>query len=187
MLKKLLLSVVVIAVLVGAGFGLAYKDNATLAMSISKYHAAIKAKDYPTAFTLANQMAVDGYMPAHGFLAGLYENGAGVQQNMDIAVEQYILAATSGDVPAQLHLAGLYLNGVGLEKDTKRAAHWLEKAAAQNAPKAQYELGRLYQNGTLKSEDPDKARALLTRASEQGITEANAVLADMASLDLGLR
>jgi len=187
MLKKLILSVIVISALIGAGFGFAYKDDVSLANSINKYHAAMDGKDYAGAYTLANRMAADGYLPAHTFLAGLYENGTGVLQNIDIAVEQYKLAATAGDVTAQTYLAGLYLSGVGVQKDAILAAHWLEKAAVKNSAKAQFELGRLYQNGTLNTEDPYKARALLTRASEQGVSEATIVLADMTSLDMGLR
>lgn len=187
MFKKLILSLVVLAALVGAGVGLAYKDDVSLARSIAKYHTALDGADYMTAYTLANQMATDGYMPAHGFLAGLYENGTGVKQNTDIAVEQYKLAAIAGVGEAQVHLAGLYMSGVGVEKSEQLAIHWYEKAAAKGDPKAQFELGRLYQNGTIKTEDTNKARTLLVSASEQGILEANMVLADIASLDLGLR
>ena len=187
MLRKLVVLVVALGVLIGAGVGLAYRDDVLLTQHIAQYHSAVDAGDYANAYTLANQMATNGYMPAHGFLAGLYENGTGVKRNMVIAVEQYKLAAMSGDPAAQIHLASLYLNGNGIEKNEKLAVHWYEKSAAQNDPNAQYELGRLYQNGTLKTEDTTKARALLLSASEQGILEANAVLADIASLDMGLR
>lgn len=187
MFRKFILSIAVLVALIGAGFGLAYKDEASTALRTAKYHSAMDAGDYASAYTLANQMAADGYMPAHGFLAGLYENGTGVTQNMTIAVAQYKLAATAGDAPAQMHLAGLYMRGIGVKRNEKLAVHWYEKSAKNGSPTAQFELGRLYQNGTIKTEDPTKARALLLSASEQGIWEANTILADMASLDLGLR
>ncbi len=187
MLKKMILLGIVLIALLGAGTALVYKREASLTLRIKQYHSAVSAQDFETAYNLANQLAADGYLPAHGFLAMLYENGTGVIQNMDIAVAQYKLAAMSGDAAAQTHLAGLYLSGKGVEESQTMAVHWYEKAAAQNHPEAQYELGRLYQNGTLKTEDTNKARTLLMGASQGGYARANTILANMDASELGLR
>lgn len=140
MLRKLILVSVVLAALLGAGFGFASKDNVLLSHSIARYHNAMTAGEYDRAYTLANQMAADGYIPARAFLATLYENGQGVIQNMDIAVEQYKLAAMANDVSAQVYLAGLYMRGVGVGVDEKLALHWYAKAAANGHSTAKFKL-----------------------------------------------
>ena len=130
MLRKLILICMACAALLGAGVGFASKDDVLLSRNIARYHAAIASGDYDRAHTLANQMAMDDYISARTFLAGLYENGHGVIQNMDIAVEQYKLAAMGNDASAQVYLAGMYMRGHGVEASEKMAKHWHAKAVA---------------------------------------------------------
>ncbi len=140
MLKNLIITCIVFAALLGAGVGFASKDDVLLSRSISHYHAAMEVKNYDRAHKLANKMAVDGYIPARTFLAWLYENGLGVDQNMDIAVEQYQLAAMGNDVPAQVYLAGMYASGHGIEVSEKLAKHWYAKAAFSGHVTPQFKL-----------------------------------------------
>jgi len=139
-LRKLILVFVVFTALLGAGYGFASKDDVLLSRSIARYHTALDVKDYDRAYTLANQMAADDYIPARTFLAALYEHGHGVTQNMNIAVEQYKLAAMGNDASAQVYLAGMYLRGHGVEVNEKMAKYWYAKAAANGHSKAEFKL-----------------------------------------------
>ncbi len=187
MFKKLILSLVILSVLIGAGFGLAYKDDANLAIRIREYHTQYDAGNYEQAYTIATQLVADGHMNAHYFLGLHYESGYAIPQDMSQAVEHYKLAASAEYPLAQAYLGSLYAIGDGVKKDEKRAVYWFEKAAANDYPHAQYLLGKMYKNGTGVPQDTTKARKLLQSASEQGILAADADLAKLAALDMGLR
>ena len=140
MLRKLIIICAVFASLLGIGFGVATKDDVLLSWKIANYHTAMAAGEYERAHTIANQMAVNDYIPARTFLAGLYENGQGVIQNLDIAVEQYKLAAMGNDVTAQVYLAGMYVSGHGVEASEQLAKHWYAKAAYNGHTTTQFKL-----------------------------------------------
>ena len=187
MLKKLGLSVIIIAALIGAGFGFAYKDDANLAIQVREFHSQYDAGNYEQSYNIAAQLADEGHMNAHYFLGLHYENGYAVSRNMQQAVEHYKLAAGAEYPWAQAHLGNLYVRGYGVKKDEKRAAYWFEKAAANDLPHAQYLLGKMYKNGTGVMRNPQKARTLLQRASAQGVLQANNDLAQLKAQDMGLR
>ena len=187
MLRKLILSVMVLAALIGAGFTLACKKDASLALQVRKYHSQYDAGNYVHAYNLATQMVGEGHMNAHYFVGVHHESGNGVEHDMHQALEHYQLAASADYGTAQAHLASLYFIGKGVAKDEKRAAYWFEKAAGNGSPHAQYLLGKMYKNGTGVTQDTSKARTLLQNAAAQGVSEAHIDLAKLASLDLGLR
>lgn len=187
MFKKLVLLVILLTALIGAGFAFAYKDSVSLDLRLRSYHTEFDAQQYEKAYRTVNQLAVEGHTNAHYFIGVHHEGGYGVAQNMDIAVTQYKLAAVAEYPWAQAHLASLYVLGKGVEKDEKMAVYWFEKAAANDFPHAQYLLGKMYKNGEGVAQDTSKARALLQSASEQGILKANVDLAKLASLEMGLR
>ena len=187
MLRKIILSFVVIAALIGAGIGFAYKDSVTLVLQMRAYHTKFDAGQYEQAYMIVDKLAQQGHENANYFIGVHYEGGHGVAQNMDMAIEHYKLAASAEYNWAQAHLGSLYMLGEGVEIDEKRAVYWLEKAAANDFPHAQYLLGKMYKNGTGVTQDTDKARTLLQAASVQGIQAANIDLAKMAALDMGLR
>ena len=60
-----------------------------------------------------------------------YDEGRGVQQDREKAVEWYRKAANQGDAAAQLNLGLSYYNGEGVEKNLNKALEWFEKAAKQ--------------------------------------------------------
>lgn len=75
-------------------------------------------------------------------LGNLYENGLGVQKNLDLAEENYAMAAVKGHSEAleRLHnIAYLYENGIGTEENLFRAAQIYEKAATMGKEES---LGR---------------------------------------------
>ena len=61
----------------------------------------------------------------------MYENGEGVEKDLDEAVRLYHAAAGQGDADAQFTLGQMYENGEGVERNLEKAAKYFEQAAAQ--------------------------------------------------------
>jgi hypothetical protein len=92
--------------------------------------AAFSRGDYLRAARLLAPIARRGNPRAMTMLGYMYDNGFGVPQSYDAAVELYTGAAERGDPVAQ-HLLGLmYDKGHGVDRDDVLAYKWLSLAAA---------------------------------------------------------
>ena len=67
---------------------------------------------------------------ALAMLGFMYENGFGVPQSYDVAVELYVEAAERGDPTGQYLLGLMYDKGHGVDLDDVLAYKWLSLAAA---------------------------------------------------------
>ena len=61
--------------------------------------------------------AEQGEVRAQACLAGMYEAGIGVLQNLAEALKWYQSASEGGDAEAQANLGAIYANGSGVAKD----------------------------------------------------------------------
>ena len=75
----------------------------------------------------------------------MYENGHGVKQSYEKAMEWYAKAAKQGHARAQFNLGVMYENGHGVKQSYKKAMEWYAKAAKQGHAGAQFNLGVMYQ------------------------------------------
>jgi|SRR5579864_455010 len=92
--------------------------------------AAFAHGNYVRAARFLAPMARRENARALAMLGFLYENGFGVPQSYDVAVEYYAGAAERGD-PSGQHLLGLmYDKGHGVDRDDVLAYKWLSLAAA---------------------------------------------------------
>jgi len=92
--------------------------------------AAFSRGDYIRAARLLAPIARRGNPRAMTMLGYMYDNGFGVPQSYDAAVELYTGAAERGDPTAQ-HLLGLmYDKGHGVDRNDVLAYKWLSLAAA---------------------------------------------------------
>jgi TPR repeat protein len=66
----------------------------------------------------------------------MYDEGAGVQQDLAKAAEWYKKAAEQGFVDAQANLGMMYYHGQGVPCDHKSAVDWLQMAADQGDAEA---------------------------------------------------
>jgi uncharacterized protein len=98
--------------------------------SLREGWAAFARGDYVRAARRLAPIAQRGNPRAMAMLGFMYENGFGVPQSCDTAVELYIGAAEHGD-PTGQHLLGLmYDKGHGVDRDDVLAYKWLSLAAA---------------------------------------------------------
>lgn len=76
-------------------------------------------------------------------LARQYENGEGLQKDIDRAIVHYCHAARRGDMDAAYQLGWIYYNGRGVKLNDTLAAHWFHVAADQGDALAAKHLLRL--------------------------------------------
>lgn len=132
--------------------------------------------DFKQTLALAKQGDAD----AQFRLAEMYENGIGVDINIEEAIKWVTKSAYQGNDKAELSFGAMYLHGVGVadKTDYVQAAKWLTKSANQNNADAQFNLGVLYENGLGVEQDYVQAKQFYEKASDQNHP--------MAQLNLGV-
>ena len=105
------------------------------------------------------------------YLAFLYYNGQGVEQNKKTAYDYWMIAAEGGIIQAQRLISEEYMRGEYLEEDNEKGRIWMEKAAKQGDVEAQIMLGKYYVSD-LGFDDERKAFSWFMKAAEQGNAEA---------------
>lgn len=88
--------------------------------------------------------------------------------NLPLAYQEFLAAATEGHADSQFNVALMYENGIGIGKDEKEAVVWYGNAASQGHAAAQFNLGVLYENGRGTEVDFAKANEWYRKASLQG-------------------
>lgn len=127
----------------------------------------VGAQNAAQAAIFAAQAAIFYRMAAHQgnraaayYLATLYDEGNGVEQDECKAVHWYHVAADLFDCEAQYELAFAYETGKGgLPIDIGKAVHWYTQAAEEDSD-AQFRLGELYEAGVAGFFQPDLLAAV---------------------------
>lgn len=76
-------------------------------------------------------------------LAGLYQHGTAVSQDMQEAIRWYRMAADQGTREAQYALGQIFESGNGVERNTAEAVRWYEMAVASGSADGRKALARL--------------------------------------------
>ncbi len=80
-------------------------------------------------------------------LGSLYENGNGVDKDLESAKLWYERAAEAGNRMAMHNLAALYAGGQLGKQEFESAAKWFEEAGSRGMTDSQFNLGMLYARG----------------------------------------
>lgn len=102
------------------------------------------------------------------FLAGLYEEGLGVEQDDAQAVCWYGQAAEQGHTRSQWLLAGMFEYGRGVIPNIEQAIHWYQKAAENGDERAQRDLEGIYDIGRGGMLDEEQAVHWNRKSAEEG-------------------
>lgn len=138
-------------------------------------HIEYDKGDAETAIKYYVAAAQRGEIKAMYNAALCYENGDGVEKDLDMAFNFYEVAAIGGHPASQFQVGYYYFDGWGsVEVDYGKAAGWFEKAyenpdCEQQERSAAY-LGICYQDGLGVVQDDERAFELLLEA-EAGIDE----------------
>ncbi len=96
---------------------------------------------------------------AQNIVADAYDEGNGVTQDHDKALELWIKSANQGFSRARYNLGLLYENGRdGIAPDIEEAIRWYLKAAASKNPDAFTNLGYIFESGKRGAPDFDLAQ-----------------------------
>src|SRR6267142_1445523 len=93
------------------------------------------------------QHAEGGDAQAQFELGRAYEDGKGVPQDDDRAVEWFRKSAQQGNAQAQNSMGVMYAQGRGVQGDRGEAIRWYRKAAKQGLLEAIYNIAISYYNG----------------------------------------
>jgi TPR repeat protein len=110
-------------------------------------------------------------------LGRMYLDGAGVDQDFDLALEWFQRSAEQGNGEAFAYLGHMHEKGLGIDQDIQKASEFYRKSAAQGSALGQVRLGDLYLNGSGVEQNFRKALARYQKAAEQGGDPENAGLA----------
>lgn len=106
------------------------------------YQSYLKG-DYEAAFREWLPLAELGDVEAQYNLGVLYDEGAGVEQDLAIAADWYRKAAEQGFIDAQTNLGTMYYYGHGVACDYREAAKWFQLAADQGDTEASGYLSKI--------------------------------------------
>lgn len=154
-------------------FNLSCTGLSTTQQNFQKGKICYDKGEYAQAFDLFLAEARKGDAEAEFWVGKCYEQGEGVNENYQSAMEWYMKAAEQGHTLAQYNLAYRYYHeNNGLTR--KKAFDWYKKAAEQGLAKAQFQLAGMYIQGRGVSKNYQSAVEWYTRSAEQG--DANAQL-----------
>jgi serine/threonine protein kinase len=140
---------------------------------------AFQQGDYDRAYSILRPLAEAGVALAQDRLGYMYENGASVPKNLEIAnlwikkaINQYRNQAEIGDGKAQYQLSLIYQNGRGVAKNEAEAIRLLQEAAENSDIDAQSALARAYEYGSGVAKDKAKANLWNRKAADRYLKAA---------------
>jgi uncharacterized protein len=140
--------------------------------------AARNSGDYATALSVLQTLANQGVARAQFYLAAMYIESQGVQQDLAEALKWGRKAADQGDAEAQFYLGLMYNTGQGVRKSGAEALKWYRLAADQGYAAAQSNIGSKYADGEDMPRDDVRAYMWLSLAAAQGNQLASDILGD---------
>lgn len=146
-------------------------DDPALQYHLGRAHDA--AGNFEQAVALYSSAMEAGHHIAAVSLAGLYEFGLGVDEDLAEAFRLYQLAYDRSALPiAAANLGYAHEYGLGVAADKTQAVHYYTIADAGGISWATVSLGYLYEMGEGVAADPVKAVALYRKAAKQGNPDA---------------
>lgn len=98
----------------------------------------------------------------------MYNNGLGVEKNLQTSARWYQKAAEMGFKVAQFNLGLCYQKGEGVDKNLSEAIKWFRKAAEQGYPDAESKMGYFTATGKGIKQDLPEALRWYRLAAEHG-------------------
>jgi hypothetical protein len=140
--------------------------------------AARDSGDFATALSVFQTLANQGVARAQFYLAEMYTESQGVQQDLAEALKWNRKAADQGDAEAQFNLGLMYDTGEGVPQSDAEALKWYRLAADQGYAAAQSNIGSKYADGEGMPQDDVRAYMWLSLAATQGNQLASDLLRD---------
>ncbi|GAB4196949.1 MAG: hypothetical protein Tsb002_30730 [Wenzhouxiangellaceae bacterium] len=139
--------------------------------------------DWEDAYHYYLTAARQGHDKAAFHLATLYENGLGVETDIQLAIQWYQQAAEAGSGIAMNNLATLYLEGERVPQDIPLGLDYLQQAASSGLNIAMRNLGRIYRYGHYGKQDLQQALDWYIKASDGGDNEATLHIGELLTVE----
>ena len=140
--------------------------------------AALKREHYATALRSWLPLAEAGDSEAQANVGYMYEEGLGVTQQFDVALQWYEKAAVSGSMQASHNLGMMFAEGRGISQSWVRALRYFEKAA-DAIPASRYMIGYTYFQGEGNIQNRPRAFKEFMGAAMDGYADAQYMIAFM--------
>jgi len=131
-------------------FERAASDGSAYAMCVCSRCCVVgwgRPQSHAEAFRWAKNAAATGFAPGHFDLGSCYEQGLGVQRDLDQARYHYELAVEGGFGFAGYQLAMLYHSGGLGGRNTMKAIEWAKRAYELREPMAANVIANWYEAG----------------------------------------
>ena len=140
--------------------------------------AALKREHYATALRSWLPLAEAGDPEAQANVGYMYEEGLGVSQQPDVAIDWYEKAAASGSMQANHNLGMIFAEGRGTPQSWVRALRYFEEAAS-DIPASRYMIGYTYFQGEGNIQNRPRAFREFMDAALDGYADAQYMVAFM--------
>jgi len=144
-----------------------YRDDKYAYTVLKLFFSQITEK-FPHLLENIKERAHKNIPAAQNNVGFMYHNGAGIEKDLNLALEWFMKAAEQGDAAAQNNVGNLYYMGEGVEKNLKLAFEWYMKAAQQGHAVAQNNVGIVYYKGAGVKKDLKLAFEWFMKAAQQG-------------------
>lgn len=149
-----------------------FEDEGTAGMLAELYAFSEEKYDYQKAVDYANIAAEDDDINGYSTLGFLYLNGKGVEKNVELALENYKMAAAFGDEGAMNQIGFIFMGSEDFEANPEQSFYWFNEAAKKGHDFGLFNLGYCYQNGFGVERDMAKAAECFKKAAELGHIDA---------------
>ena len=157
-----------------------------------KFNFKLAAQNFQQAATLGNPKA-------KFYLAEIYRDGKGVEQNTESALRLLKNVTNSEDIvigtQAKMNIAKIYSDGIGIEKNPREALKWLKNIAESSddttASKANMNIAEMYRDGLGIKQNGNKAiewfKKVIKSDDKAVASRAKASMAEMYRDGLGIK
>ncbi len=128
----------------------------------------LDVQDYKSAFYWIAESNNKQLFESYSYLAELYRNGLGTEQDLKKAFDLNLTGAKMGDKSAMFRVAYSYSCGEGSEINKSEAFKWYKKLADMGDVGAQNNIGAMYANGDGVTKDEKEAFKWYLKAANAG-------------------
>jgi len=129
---------------------------------------AYQGADFQLAHNRLLPLALQDSVDAQYYLATLYDDGRGVEQNSAMAAFWFRRAAKQGHINAQYNIGVAHAHGEGVRQSMVDAVRWWRVAAVSGSIDAQFNLGIVYLKGQGIRHSATEAVHWWGKAAQQG-------------------
>ena len=149
-----------------------YDDGRVAGYLAVLYTTSAEKCDYKKAFDYATIAAEDDDCNGYFALGTLYFNGWGVEKDVNLALDNYKMAAALGYAGAMNQIGFIFMGDEGIEANPEQSFYWFNEAAKKGDDVGMYNLGCCYRDGFGIKADVEQAAEWFKKSAELGCVGA---------------